>query len=135
MEVKYEGEGGEEFVPGPGHLALHTGHAQHAGQAEGGVERELVGGDDDVGVLSVEEDGTETGEAGEGDVREGGVEDERSGGGFGPGPLSEDDPGEPAEAQEAEEGPLEEDVVVTPLTSPLHPQRFSLLTVERSSPD
>ena len=66
-----------------------------------------MGGDDDVGVLSVEEDGPQTGEEGEGDVWEGGVEDERSGGGGGPGPLSEDDPGEPAEAQQTEEGPLE----------------------------
>ena len=135
MEVKYEGEGGEELVPGPGHLALHNSHAQDAGQAEGGVERELVGGDDDVGMLSVEEDGPETGEAGEEDVGEGGVEDERSGGGTGPGPLSEDKSCQPAEAQQTEEGPLQEEVVVTPLSGPLHPQRFCLLTVERSSPD
>ena len=79
----------------------------------------MVGGVEDVPVVSVEKEGPESGQAAEEDITERGVEEERSPGGTPPGSLSEDQPGQPAGSQQTEESPLEEEIVVPPLTGPL----------------
>ena len=76
QEVEEEGEGGGELVPRPGQPQSLTAHCQHledAGQGEGGVERDLVGGGDEVPVVSVEEDRAECGETAEENITDGGV--------------------------------------------------------------
>ena len=76
-EVEEEGDGGGELVASPGHcqpaLTPHTQHLQDAGQGEGGVEGDQVGGGDEVPVVSVEEDRAECGETGEENITDGGV--------------------------------------------------------------
>ena len=77
QEMEDEGDGGGELVPRPGHpqpgLTPHTDHLEDAGQGEGGVEGDQVGGGDEVPVVSVEEDGAQRGQTAEEDVTDGGV--------------------------------------------------------------
>ena len=120
QEVEEEGEGGGELVPRPGQPQSLTAYCQHledAGQGEGGVDRDLVGGGEEVPVVSVEEDGAQGGEAAEENITDGGVG--RQGGGPTPQPaqLSEHQPRQPTEAQQSEESPLQHLVVTSTTTS------------------
>ena len=109
VEVEAEGEAGGQLVQRPGQgqpLTVDRHQAEDARHGEGGVECDLVAGGHDVPVLAVEEEAAETGQAAEEDVTHTGVEDERPGVRPPPGPLSEEQPGEPADRQQTEEGPL-----------------------------
>ena len=118
-KVEEEGDGGGELVPGPGQpqpLTAQTQHLEDAGEAEGGVERDLAGGGDEVPVVSVEQEGPSGGQAAEHHITDGGAGGQRGGAAPQSGQLSEDQPREPAEAQQSEECPLQH-LIVTSITS------------------
>ena len=81
-KVEEEGDGGGELVPGPGQpqpLTAQTQHLEDAGEAEGGVKRDLAGGGDEVPVVSVEQEGPSGGQAAEHHITDGGAGGQRGG--------------------------------------------------------